>query len=134
MKNLIIIIILSIVFSQCTAQKENEYFDKRYKIIRAKIFKIEEKNNIYVYHFKNSEMIGVFATEKSCSTAMKSLKNINLNQNYNLILHRPITANLRSGGVIETLNGELVWDSDMKSIFFDDCLNICGNQIYEMKY
>lgn len=134
MKNLILVIILCITFSQCTLQKENEYFDKRYKIIRVKIFKIEEKNNIYVYHFKNPEMNGIFATEKSCLTGTKSWKKINLNHTYSLILHRPLSANLRSGRVIETLNGEFVWDSDMKSIFFDDCLNICGNQIYEIKF
>jgi len=133
MKNLVLIIILFISFSQCKSQKENEYFDKRYNIIRAKIFKIEEKNNIYVYYFKNSEMIGIFAKEKSCLAETKSWRNIKVNQTYNLILHKPLTANLRSGGVIETLNGEFVWDSNMKEIYYDDCKNICGNKIYVLK-
>lgn len=133
MKNLTLIIILLVSFFQCTSQKQNEYFDTRYKIVKAKILKIEEKNNIYVYHFKSGKMMGIFAKEKSCSRDTKSWKNIILNHNYNLILHQPINTNLRSAGIIETLNGEFVWDSDMKEIYYDNCKNICGNKIYELR-
>ena len=133
MKNLTLIIILLVSFFQCTSQKQSEYFDTRYKIVKAKILKIEEKNSIYVYHFKSGKMIGIFAKEKSCLRDTKSWKNIILNQNYNLILHQPINANLRSAGIIETLNGEFVWDSDMREIYYDDCKNICGNKIYELR-
>lgn len=133
MKNLTLIIILLVSFFQCTSQKQIEYFDTRYKIVKAKIFKIEEKKNIYVYHFKSGKMRGVFAREKSCLRDTKLWKNIILNNNYNLILHQPINTNLRSAGIIETLNDEFVWDSDMKEIYYDDCKNIFGNKIYELR-
>jgi hypothetical protein len=133
MKNLTLIIILLISFFQCTSQKQNEYFDARYKIVHAKIFKIEEKKNIYVYYFKNDAISGVFAKEKNCNNSLKSLKKVKINKKYTLVLHPMIVASKRVSSTRITINGDFVWDSDMKEKYYEDCSNICGDKIYEIK-
>lgn len=133
MKNLVSFIILLIFFVQCTSQKENEYFDKRYIKLNAKILKIEEKKSIFIYYFKSKNQYGIFAKDKICNTKIDSWNDIKINKNYQLILDLPINANSRSSGYRVSINGEFVWDSDMKEIYYDDCKNICGNRIYILK-
>lgn len=135
MKNFIFLVILVtslIFFHQCSSSKSREYFDKRYIKLTAKIFKIEVKNNIIVYHFKNKNTYGVFAREKICNLEQKTWENIQINKTYCLLLDLPVTASERFDGYRITINGDFVWESGMESTYYD-CLNVCGNKIYSLK-
>ena len=132
MKYYLLIILSFILLIQCNTQKQ-QYFDKRYIKLRAKIIRIEEKNNIYIYYFKNNDGKGVFAKTKICHFNTDNWKSIVINKTYNLILDKPLILNSRAGGTRETINGEVVWDSDMEETYYFDCINICANKIYEIK-
>ncbi|MDN4013386.1 MULTISPECIES: hypothetical protein [Chryseobacterium] len=127
------LILFSAIGIQCTVKNETAYFDHRFVVIDAKIFKIEEKSNMIVYHFKNTKLAGIFASEKKCDQSLKSWKKIKLNKSYKLILSPMIIANTRASAFDITINGDFIWSSDMKEKYYDNCNNVCGNKIYEIK-
>lgn len=130
----IYLIIAFICLIQCNVKKNVKYFDTRFSAINAKIYKIEEKNNMYVYHFKSDTLRGVFAKEKKCNlSTITSWEKVKLNKNYRLILDPMIIANKRSSGLDITINGDFVWSSDMDETYYENCNNICGDKIYELK-
>ena len=124
---------LFILFVQCKSQKNiRDLYNTEYTQIEAVIFNIEEKQNTFVYHFKNDSIEGVFAVEKNCKVKSKLWKNVELNKKYKLVLVELLVANTRSDSRTMHINGDFVWDSSMKSIFYWDCKNICGKKIYEL--
>ena len=60
MKKLIIFFILFLLTS-CIPRKNTEYvFRGNYAIVKVKFTKIETKNGIHIFHFKNDSIEGVF--------------------------------------------------------------------------
>lgn len=131
MKKLIIIIILSLLTS-CISRKNTEYIlHGNYVLTKTKFFKIETKNGIHIYHFKNDSIEGVFTKMVDNSFVNKNYSKIRLNKKYTLYLQKQVYANLRIEIHEETItdNDILIWKTGMKSQYFVDCENITGNQI-----
>lgn len=128
----LLLTLCSIFLIQCNTL-QNQYFDKRYIKLKAKIIRIEEKKNIYIYYFNSKDGKGLFAKTKICNFKIDKWKSIAINKTYNLILDKPFILNSRASGTTESINGEDVWNSDMEETYYFDCINICGNKIYEIK-
>ncbi|WP_435525489.1 hypothetical protein [Chryseobacterium indoltheticum] len=131
LKNFILILTLSIITS-CIPRKNTQYvLHGNYVLTKAKFFKIETKNGIHIFHFKNDSIEGVFTKVVDASFSNKNYRKIKLNKKYTLYLQKQIYANLRTQvqdtQIIE--NNIVVWKNGMKSQHFVDCENITGNQI-----
>ena len=133
MKNSIIICLV-LFFSIINAQKKEEYFDKKFISINARFQNIEDKGTFYIYHIKNDTMDGVFTSTKECNKS-NLWKNIKLKKKYKLILVKPdVHATSKTDyRVNEHVGDVIVWNSDMKSIFFPGCNNVCGKKIFDVK-
>lgn len=131
LKNLILILILSLITS-CISRKNTQYvLHGNYVLTKAKFFKIETKNGIHIFHFKNDSIEGVFTKIIDTNFANKNYRKIKLNKKYTLYLQKQVYANLRTEIGQETIidNDILIWKTGMKSQHFVDCENITGNQI-----
>ncbi|MFL9832889.1 hypothetical protein [Chryseobacterium terrae] len=131
MRKLIFLLILSL-FINCISIKNTEYIlHGNYVLTKAKFFKIETKNGIHIFHFKNDSIEGVFTKVVDTSFANKNYRKIKLNKKYTLYLQKQVYANLRTEIGQETIidNDILIWKTGMKSQHFVDCENITGNQI-----
>lgn len=129
MKKLIIFFILFLLTS-CIPRKNMEYvFRSNYAIVKVKFTKIETKNGIHIFHFKNDSIDGVFVKDVDYKFINKNFQKIKLNKKYTVILPKnlPDPHRIRLGGM--TINNIKVWDDSMNSEFFEDCLNVTGNQI-----
>lgn len=131
MKKLIFLLILSL-FTNCISRKNTEYIlNGNYVLTKAKFFKIETKNGIHIFHFKNDSIEGVFTKIVDTSFVNKNYRKIRLNKKYTLFLQKQIYANLRTeiqeSQIID--NNIVVWKNGMKSQYFVDCENATGNQI-----
>lgn len=131
MKNIILILILSF-FTSCISRKNTEYIlHGNYVLTKAKFFKIETKNGIHIFHFKNDSIEGVFTKMVDTGFVNKNYRKIRLHKKYTLFLQKQIYANLRTE-IQETEiidNNIVVWKSGMKYEYFVDCENVTGNQI-----
>lgn len=131
MKKLIFLLVLSL-FTNCISRKNTEYIlNGNYVLTKAKFFKIETKNGIHIFHFKNDSIEGVFTKMVDTSFMNKNYRKIRLNKKYTLFLQKQIYANLRTeiqeSQIID--NNIVIWKSGMKSKYFVDCENVTGNQI-----
>lgn len=131
MKKLTMFIVLSIL-TACISRKNTEYIlHGNYVLTKAKFFKIETKNGIHIFHFKNDSIEGVFTKAVNTNFINKNYRKIKLNRKYTLFLYKQMYANLRTEIGEETItdNDILIWKTGMKSQYFVDCENITGNQI-----
>lgn len=131
LKNFILLLTLSIITS-CIPRKNTQYvLHEDYVLTKAKFFKIETKNGIHIFHFKNDSIEGVFTKVIDTNFASKNYRKIKLNKKYTLYLQKQVYANLRTEIGQETIidNDILIWKTGMKSQHFVDCENITGNQI-----
>lgn len=131
MKKLIFLLTLSL-FTSCISRKSTEYIlHGNYVLTKAKFFKIDTKNGIHIFHFKNDSIEGVFTKVVDTSFANKNYRKIKLRKKYTLFLHKQVYANLRTEIGEETIidNDILVWKTGMKSQYFVDCENIKGKNI-----
>lgn len=130
-KKFILVIILSLITSCISREKTQYILHGNYVLTKAKFFKIETKNGIHIFHFKNDSIEGVFTKAIDNSFANKSYQKIKLNKKYTLFLQKQMYANLRTEvqdtQIIE--NNIVIWKNGMKSQHFVDCENITGNQI-----
>lgn len=130
-KKFILVIILSLITSCISREKTQYILHGNYVLTKAKFFKIETKNGIHIFHFKNDSIEGVFTKAIDNSFANKSYQKIKLNKKYTLFLQKQMYANLRTKvqdtQIIE--NNIVIWKNGMKSQHFVDCENITGNQI-----
>lgn len=129
MKKLIIFFVL-LLLTSCIPRKNTEYvFRDNYAIVKAEFTKIETKNGIHIFHFKNDSIEGIFVKSINYKFSNKNFHKIKLNKKYNLILpmNLPDPHKTKLGGM--TINNIKVWDDSMNSEFFEDCLNVTGNQI-----
>lgn len=130
-KKFILVIILSLITSCISREKTQYILHGNYVLTKAKFFKIETKNGIHIFHFKNDSIEGVFTKAIDNSFANKSYQKIKLNKKYTLFLQKQMYANLRTEvqdtQIIE--NNIIIWKNGMKSQHFVDCENITGNQI-----
>jgi hypothetical protein len=134
MKNIILILIVSF-FTSCISRNETQYVlrDNTF-IMKAKFFKIETKNGIHIFHFKNDSIEGVFVKAVDSNFVHKNYLPIKLNRSYNLVLNKEMQyANCFNNGMpLETTyveNDILVWEPSMKSKYFTGCENIIGNMV-----
>jgi len=131
LKNLILILILSLIIN-CISRKHTQYvLHGNYVLTKAKFFKIETKNGIHIFHFKNDSIEGIFTKVVDTSFTNKNYRGIKLNKKYTLYLQKQVYTNLRTEIGQETIidNGILIWKTGMKSQHFVDCENITGNLI-----
>jgi len=130
-KKFILVIILSLIKSCISREKTQYILHGNYVLTKAKFFKIETKNGIHIFHFKNDSIEGVFTKAIDNSFANKSYQKIKLNKKYTLFLQKQMYANLKTKvqdtQIIE--NNIIIWKNGMKSQHFVDCENITGNQI-----
>ncbi len=130
-KNFILVIILSLITSCISREKTQYILHGNYVLTKAKFFKIETKNGIHIFHFKNDSIEGVFTKAIDNSFANKSYQKIKLNKKYTLFLQKQMYANVRTEvqdtQIIE--NNIVIWKNGMKSQHFVDCENITGNKI-----
>jgi len=130
-KKFILVIILSLITSCISREKTQYILHGNYVLTKAKFFKIETKNGIHIFHFKNDSIEGVFTKAIDNSFANKSYQKIKLNKKYTLFLQKQMYANVRTEvpdtQIIE--NNIVIWKNGMKSQHFVDCENITGNQI-----
>lgn len=131
LKNFILLLTLSIITS-CIPRKNTQYvLHGDYVLTKAKFFKIETKNGIHIFHFKNDSIEGIFTKVIDTNFVNKNYRKIRLNKKYTLLLQKQIYANLRTEiqqtEIID--NNIVVWKNGMKSQHFVDCENITGNQI-----
>lgn len=131
LKNFILLLTLSMITS-CIPRKNTQYvLHGNYVLTKAKFFKIETKNGIHIFHFKNDSIEGIFTKVIDTTFVNKNYRKIRLNKKYPLFLQKQIYANLRTE-IQETEiidNNIVVWKNGMKSQHFVDCENITGNQI-----
>lgn len=131
LKKFILLLILSIITS-CIPRKNTQYvLHGNYVLTKAKFFKIETKNGIHIFHFKNDSIEGIFTKVIDTNFANKNYRKIKLNKKYTLYLQKQVYANLKTEIGQETIidNDILIWKTGMKSQYFVDCENITGNQI-----
>lgn len=134
MKNIISVLIVSF-FTSCISRNETQYVLRDNTVItKAKFFKIETKNGIHIFHFKNDSIEGVFVKAIDSNFVHKNYLPIKLNKSYNLILNKEMQyANCFNNGMsLETTyieNDIIVWEPGMKSKYFISCENITGNKI-----
>lgn len=131
LKKLLLFLILSL-FTNCISRKNTEYvLQGNYLLTKARFFKIETKNGIHIFHFKNDSIEGVFTKVMDTSFVNKNYQKIKLNKKYTLFLQKQVYANLRTEfqetQIID--NNIVIWKNGMKSQYFNDCENIVGNQI-----
>lgn len=93
-KNFILVIILSLITSCISREKTQYILHGNYVLTKAKFFKIETKNGIHIFHFKNDLIEGVFTKAIDNSFANKSYQKIKLNKKYTLFLQKQMYANL----------------------------------------
>lgn len=119
-------------FTNCISRNETQYVLQDNTVItKAKFFKIETKNGIHIFHFKNDSIEGVFVKAIDSNFVHKNYCPIKLNKKYTLILYKELYTNLRTE-VINTKiveNDIIVWKLGMKSEYFVDCENVTGNMI-----
>lgn len=60
MKKLLLLLTF-IIFTSCISRNNEKYvLNEGTAIVKAEFFKIETKNGIHIYHFKNDSMEGIF--------------------------------------------------------------------------
>lgn len=132
MKKIITIVTVLILFPSCISRKNTEYvLQGNYVLTKAKFFRIENKNGIYIFHFRNDSIEGVFTKVVEPDLTNKNYREIKLNKRYTLLLYKQMYANLRTEIGEKTIidNDILIWKTGMKSQHFVDCENVTGNKI-----
>lgn len=128
MKYLNITFILLLLIG-CSIQKNK--IPQNSKIIKAKLYKMDIKDSIIIYHIRNERMEGVFAKEKFCKNKLKNKKLLQINKTYDFILEQESVDN----GVsfvrdIDYYMGEyLIRKAGTSTIYYWNCLNVCGEYI-----
>lgn len=94
LKNFILLLTLSMITS-CIPRKNTQYvLHGNYVLTKAKFFKIETKNGIHIFHFKNDSIEGIFTKVIDTNFVNKNYRKIRLNKKYTLLLQKQIYANL----------------------------------------
>ncbi|MFC6267859.1 hypothetical protein [Frigoriflavimonas asaccharolytica] len=133
MKKILLLLTL-IIFTSCISRNNEKYvLNESTVILRAKFFKIETKNGIHIYHFKNDAIEGVFVKASDSILTNSNFRKIKLNKKYTLVLNKQLSYASCFGTETEevsyTENNVLVWQTGMKSSYFVDCENIIGKKI-----
>lgn len=133
MKNIIISFFLLLLIN-CNSISSEKYLIKPSTVIlKGQFFKIDSINNLYIYHFKNDSIEGVFSKGISKDFKKQNFKKIKLHTTYTLVLQKEINSSSHFDllNTKETYidNDILIWQTGMKSKYFIDCYNIFGNQI-----
>ncbi len=122
------LIIVSCLIS-FASKKSN--FQEDVKII-AKVEKIDSLKFSYIIYIKNDKERGVFTVEKLCQNNKDYKIKLQVNKSYLFKLKKriyiagnPPLEQLES----EYVDGKLIWSNKMESIFYEECLNMCGLNI-----
>lgn len=101
------------------------------KIIKAKLYKIDFKDGIIIYHIRNEKMDGVFAKQRYCKNKVKKQKLLRENKVYKFVLQQEATDTSVSFGrdVDYYMGGYLIRKAGTPTIYYWDCLNVCGEYI-----
>lgn len=133
MKNIIVSFVLLLLIN-CNSISSEKYLIKPSTVIlKGKFFKIDSINNLYIYHFKNDSIEGVFSKGINENFKNQNFKKIKLHTTYTLVLQKEVHS-LSHFEILDTKdtyidNDILIWQTGMKSKYFIDCYNISGNQI-----
>ncbi|WP_294307382.1 hypothetical protein [uncultured Chryseobacterium sp.] len=123
------ILLLSLLFIGCTVQKNKSL--QNYEMVRAKLYKIDLKDSIIIYHIKNESIDGVFAKARYCNKEMKNQKLLKENKTYNFILEKEGVDSSVSfvRDVDYYMGGYIIRKAGTQTIYYWDCLNVCGKYI-----
>ena len=124
-------LLVFVIFASCVSRNSEKYvLNISTIIVKAKFFKIETKNGIHIFHFKNDSMEGVFVKVADSSRTDSNFRKIKLNEKYTLVLSKQLSyGNTDNVEYNFTDNGVLIWKTGMKSKYFTGCKNIVGNKI-----
>lgn len=100
-------------------------------MIKAKLYKIDFKDSIIIYHIRNERMDGVFAKERYCKNKVKNQKLLQENKTYKFILEQETVDNHVSivRDVDYYMAGYLIRKAGTPTIYYWNCLNVCGEYI-----
>ena len=123
------IILILLLFIGCGVQKS--HMSQNSKIIKAKLYKIDFKDGIIIYHIRNEKMDGVFAKQRYCKNKVKKQKLLRENKVYKFVLQQEATDTSVSFGrdVDYYMGGYLIRKAGTPTIYYWDCLNVCGEYI-----
>ncbi len=102
--------------------------DKSYDIVEAIVKKIDSTKNTYILYLQKDEFNFIVCELKECRNSRFKSK-IEIGKKYFFKLNKEImNGDTTEEFVIsETVDGKLVWTSDMKNTFFyASCGNMCG--------
>jgi hypothetical protein len=133
MKKLITIITPFLLFSCISRDHQKYVLHDHTVILKGKFFKIDSANQIFIYHFKNDTIEGVFTSFNDKNFKNPNYKKIKLNKKYTLVLNKEVRfASCFLPDNFEnsyTENDILIWEPSMKSQYFVSCSNITANKI-----
>ncbi|MCQ4142706.1 hypothetical protein [Chryseobacterium sp. EO14] len=127
----VIFLIIISCFLSFSSKKSNFQKEGDVKII-AKVEKIDSLRFSYVIHIKNNKGKGIFTVEKFCKNNKNYKIKLKENKSYLFKLKKriyiagnPPSEQLES----EYEDGQLIWSNKMGSVFYEECLNMCGLNI-----
>ncbi|MCS3533069.1 hypothetical protein [Chryseobacterium sp. JUb7] len=95
----------------------------------AKVEKIDSTENSFVIYIKSKTGKGIFSVPKACDFKNNSYSyKLKKGRIYSRTEHQP-KENIEK----ELVDGKLIWTSEMTRVFYEDCLNICGLYIDNIK-
>lgn len=129
----ILLLLIFVIFASCISRNNERYIlDEGTVVLKAKFFRIETTNGLYIYHFKNDSIEGVFSDFSDNDLTNSNFKEIKLNKQYTLVLSKQLSYGYtKIEDIYETIidNDILIWKTGMKSKYFTGCQNIAGNKI-----
>lgn len=123
------IILLFLLLMSCNVQKN--IISQNSEIIRAQVYKIYLKDSIIIYHIKNKNMYGVFAKQRYYKNKVKNQKLLRENKVYKFFLQQEaIDTSVSFGRDVDYyMGGYLIRKAGTPTIYYWDCLNVCGEYI-----
>lgn len=111
----------------------NSYQSQENEInITAKVEKIDFTENSFLIYIKNKTGKGVFSIPKGCSYEKSIyIYKLQIGRTYSFKLKKSLSVYMpehHPKEVIHTelVDGKIIWTSNMKRVFYEDCLNMCG--------
>lgn len=100
----------------------------------AKVTKIDSTKSFYIISLKDNIGKAIFPIKKDCSSSSEN-KRIKVGKKYRFTLKksfhiRPLGNIPKESSFEEIVEGKVIWNSNSNVIFYEDCLNMCGLNLY----
>lgn len=102
----------------------------------AKVTKIDSTKSFYIISLKGNIGKAIFPIKKDCSGSSENKNRIKVGKKYRFILKksfytRPLGNIPKESSFEEIVEGKMIWNSNSNVVFYEDCLNMCGLNLYK---